>query len=168
MTIAEAITRDFNLEAAHSKAVLEAVPEDQLAWKPHEKSMSLGELAGHIAEAPSWVEAMEGDHFDFAVDMGDYVPFSPKTTQELLETLRSNTASFARFLEGRDDEFMSASWTMSAAGQEIATMPRDAAIRSILIHHISHHRGQLTVYLRLLGVEVPRTYGPTADHPNNW
>jgi uncharacterized damage-inducible protein DinB len=168
MTIAESILRDHEAEAAFSRALLAAVPEERFSWKPHEKSMSLGELAGHIAEAPSWVEAMGTESFDFAALGEEYAPFAPSSSPELLETLDSNTAAFRRFLADRDDDFMSAEWSMSAGEHEIVREPRDAAIRSILLHHVSHHRGQLTVYLRLLGVEVPRTYGPTADHPNAW
>ena len=167
MTIAEAIIRDFQMESSHSRTVLEAVPEESYDWKPHEKSMTLAQLAGHIAEAPSWIEAMGTDSFDFS-DMGDYVPFVPANREALLEAHATNAAGFVGFLGGRDDDFMSADWSMSAGGEEIMSSPRDAAIRSILIHHVSHHRGQLTVYLRMLGVEVPRTYGPTADHPDNW
>ncbi len=168
MTIAEAIIRDFQGESAFSRSVLEVVPEDKYDWKPHEKSMSLGQLAGHIAEGPSWITSMGTDSFDFA-ELGDeYVPFVPADATELLEAQATNAKAFVEFLSGRDDDFMSAIWTMSAGGQEILSMPRDAVIRSIMIHHMSHHRGQLTVYLRLLGVEVPRTYGPTADFPDSW
>lgn len=167
MSIAELIVRDFELEAAHSKNVLEAVPEDRFDWKPHEKSMTLGQLAGHIAEAPSWVESMGTDSFDMADAGGDgeYAPFVPASSQELLETQTANAAAFVRFLDGRDDDFMSANWTMMVGGETVVSMPRDGAIRAMLIQHICHHRGQLTVYLRMLGVSVPQTYGPTADFP---
>lgn len=169
MSIAESVVRDFNHEADFSRRLLEAVPEDKLDWQPHEKSMTLGALAGHVAEAPSWINAMGTDSFDMADaggDDGDYVPFVPSDRAALMSALEENAKGFAEFLDGRDDDFMSSTWTMSAGGKEMLSMPRDAAIRSILIHHISHHRGQLTVYLRLLGVEVPPTYGPTADTPD--
>lgn len=169
MTIAEAILRDFDVEAEYSRAVLDAVPDDRLAWKPHEKSMSLGELAGHVAEAPMWVQSMLEDHFDLAdAGGGDYRPFVPAGRDELLAALEENATIFREALDGRDDEFMQATWTMSSNGETVMTQPRDAAIRSIMLHHVSHHRGQLTVYLRLLGVAVPQTYGPTADYPDSF
>ena len=95
---------------------------------------------------------------------GDYQPFVPTSREQLLTTLETHQMGFVEFLEGRDDNFMTETWTMTSGGKELLSMPRDAAIRAVLIHHISHHRGQLTVYLRLLGVSVPPTYGPTADH----
>ena len=165
MSIAEAVVRDFNSESEHSKNLLGAVPEDKFGWKPHESSMSLGQLAGHVAEAPSWVQAMGGESFDMAdAGGGDYEPFVPTSREDLLATLEENQKGFVEFLDGRDDDFMTATWTMTSGGKQMMSMPREAAIRSVLIHHVSHHRGQLTVYLRLLGVAVPPTYGPTADH----
>jgi uncharacterized damage-inducible protein DinB len=168
MSIAEGVVRDFNLETEFSRRLLEAVPADKLDWQPHEESMTLGQLAGHVAEAPSWVFAMGELSFDMADagDGGEYVPFVPSNSGELMSTFEENAKGFGGFLAERDDEFMNETWTMSAGGKEILSLPRDAAIRSILIHHISHHRGQLTVYLRMLGVAVPPTYGPTADHPD--
>lgn len=169
MTIAESILRDFDVEVGYTRKVLEAVPEERLGWKPHEKSMSLGELAGHVAEAPMWVQSMLEDRFDLAdAGGGDYRPFVPSRRDELEAALEENAAAFREALDGRDDEFMQAMWTMSSNGETVMSQPRDAAIRSIMLHHVSHHRGQLTVYLRLLGVAVPPTYGPTADYPESF
>ena len=162
MTHAEAIVRDYRLELENSKKLLEAVPEAHFAWKPHEKSMSLAALAGHIAEAPSWISSMGEDTFEMN-DMEGYEPYVPETADELLATFERNARLPIDFLEGRDDDFLTAEWTMTAGGHEVMRSPRDAAIRSILLHHVAHHRGQLTVYLRLLGLAVPPTYGPTAD-----
>ena len=165
MSIAQAILRDFDYEADLSRRLLAAVPEGDLDWQPHEKSMTLGSLAGRVAEAPTWMESMGTDAFDPEDGAGgEYTPFVPADAAELSRTLEENLERFRSFLDGRDDEFMTATWTMSSGGEEILSMPRDAAIRSILLHHVSHHRGQLTVYLRLLGVKVPPTYGPTADY----
>ena len=165
MSIAEATIRDFNAEAELSRRLLEAVPDDQFAWKPHEKSMSLGQLAGHIAEAPSWVMAMGEDNFNWDPENTEYTPFMPTSTDELLETLEQNTDACREFLEGRSDEFMSADWSMTMGEQTLMAGERDAMIRSTILHHIAHHRGQLTVFLRILDVPVPPTYGPTADNP---
>ena len=162
MTIADAILRDFRHEAGNSRKMLEAVPEAHFGWKPHEKSMTLGALAGHIAETPTWLAAMNADTFEMN-DLEDYQPFVPETAEELLAAFERNARLPEDFLGGRDDAFLSKEWTMTVGGKEMMRTPRDAAIRDILLHHTAHHRGQLTVYLRLLDVPVPPTYGPTAD-----
>jgi uncharacterized damage-inducible protein DinB len=167
MNIAESIVADFDVEAGFSKKLLEAVPEDKLDWRPHEKSWSLGQLAGHIAEAPMWMSSMLGDEFNMD-DLADegYQPFVPTSKAELLEALEKNCDAFRADLEGRDDAFMTAIWRMIVGGKEVMASPRAAVVRSIMLHHVAHHRGQLTVYLRLLDVPVPGTYGGTADFPD--
>jgi uncharacterized damage-inducible protein DinB len=135
-------------------------------WKPHEKSMSLSGLAGHLAETPSWLESMMQDVFDFAADMGDYKPFVPNDQGDLLVVLDENLANALSLLEGKDDDFMVGLWRGMMGEKELMAGPRCALARSILVQHAAHHRGQLTVYLRLLDVPVPPTYGPTADFPD--
>jgi len=164
MSITENLLTDFNTESEYTRALLKAVPEEHLEWRPHEKSMTLGALAGHIAEAPAWTHSMLTERFDMTeAEREGYKPFVATSVDELLATRETNAVAFNTDLKGRDDDFMNAIWTMSAGGHEIMSLPRHAAIRTIIIRHISHHRGQLTVYLRLLGVPVPPTYGPTAD-----
>lgn len=163
MLICDGLIADFNHEANNTRKVLEAVPEDRLDWQPHEKSMSLGQLASHIAESPSWVHSMMEPELDFAAAGGDYQPFVASNRAELLDTFDQNVDGFVKTLSGRDDDFLSAKWTMRQGEKVLMSLPRQAAIRSTAVHHIIHHRGQLTVYLRLLGVAVPQTYGPTAD-----
>ena len=164
MSLVENLIADFNLESELTLALLGAVPQEHLEWRPHEKSMTLGALAGHIAEAPAWVHSMLTDRFDMTeIERGDYKPFVPTSREELLAERAKNAATFHSDLEGRDDPFMTRVWTMSTGGREIISAPRHAAIRSIILRHVSHHRGQLTVYLRLLDIPVPPTYGPTAD-----
>lgn len=165
MSLATALIRDLETEAAHTRKVLEAVPEDRLSWKPHEKSMTLGALASHIAETPSWISAMLEDEMDFA-RMTDYRPFDARDRAELLAGLARNLAAGADALRDRDDERLAGTWTMRNGEKVLMQAPRHTAIREIALHHWIHHRGQLTVYLRLLGVPVPPTYGPTADHPS--
>jgi uncharacterized damage-inducible protein DinB len=165
MSISQRITSDFQAEAGYTRAMLEAVPADKLDWKPHDKSWTLGALAGHLAEAPMWLGSMMEDEMDFA-EMGDYKPYVPGSKDELLAEFEKNAANVAPTLDGRDDDFMATSWTMKMAGKEIMTQPKRDVIRSIILHHWAHHRGQLSVYLRLLDVPVPKTYGPTADDPN--
>lgn len=164
MSISEALVADFDLEAKNSRRMLEAVPDDGLDFKPHEKSWTLGQLASHIAETPSWLGAMQQDSFDMAdAGGGDYQPYVATSKEDLLATFDKNAASVGEILGGRDDDFMNATWTMTAGDKVLMKAPRHAAVRSILIHHVIHHRGQLSVYLRLAGAQVPPTYGPTAD-----
>lgn len=163
MTIAEALIADFEEEAKKSRTLLEAVPADKYGWKPHDKSMSLGQLASHIAETPSWHHSMLEDIFDFDAMMADYKPFAAADPAELLATFDANASEFTAAIEGKDDAFMTGTWKGLSGGEEIMGGPRHSVLRSILIHHVIHHRGQLTVYLRLLDVPVPPTFGPTAD-----
>lgn len=162
MTIAEHLLADFRLEAESTRKVLNAVPADRFDWQPHEKSMTLGKLSGHVAEAPGWASAIMEDELDFA-SIGPWESFLPATKQELMEGFERQLEDFATQVSGRSDDFMNGTWTMRSGEQVFLTMPRHTALRTTVIHHIVHHRGQLTVYLRLLGVPVPGTYGPTAD-----
>ena len=166
MSIAESLITDLEAEGARSRRVLEKVPADKYDWKPHEKSMSLGQLASHVAETPTWLGSMMGDVFDFAADMGDYEPFEAKDKSELLAAFDENLASAVSLLEGKDDEFMVGVWKGVSGEKEIMAGPRHTIARSILVQHAAHHRGQLTVYLRMIDVAVPPTYGPTADFPD--
>ena len=164
--IAQALIADMKQEGAFSRAMLEAVPADKFDWKPHEKSMSLGELASHIAETPTWLGSMMEDVFDFGAGMADYKPFAAADREELLAAFDDNLAGAIALIEGKDDEFMSGIWKGVKGDKELMAGPRGAMARGILGHHAAHHRGQLTVYLRLLDVPVPPTYGPTADFPS--
>ena len=165
-SIARSLIADMKQEGAFSRAVLEAVPADKFDWQPHEKSMSLGTLASHIAETPSWLGSMMEDVFDFGAMMAEYQPFAAADQAELLSALDENLAGALAMLEGKDDEFMTGIWKGVKGDKELMAGPRAAMMRSILVHHVAHHRGQLTVYLRLLGVPVPPTYGPSADFPS--
>lgn len=162
MTFAQALIAEFQQEAAGTRKMLERVPDDKLAWKPHEKSMTLGRLAGHIAESAAWAkDVVASEELDFA--QADYQPFTPTKNSELLEEFDKYSASFVEALEGRSDQEMLVQWTMRSGDRVIATLPRIAAIRGFVLSHTYHHRGQLSVYLRLLDVPVPGVYGPSAD-----
>ena len=155
MSISEDLVADFKMELEGSRKMLAAVPGDKLAWKPHEKSMSLGQLAGHVAEAPAWVQAMIEDEFDMEnAGGGDYKPYVPDSLDDLLETFATNAANFEKTVSGLDDDSLRANWTMRKGGNVIMSLPRQTAIRSTIVHHVIHHRGQLSVYLRLLDVSV--------------
>ena len=159
MTIAELIA-EFEAEARTTRKVLERVPADKLAWTPHAKSMPLGKLAMHLALAPGAISAWPvRDHYEFS---GDPTPM-PTSTEEIvaahdagIEKVKANLASIG-------DAGLEAAWTAGAGGKTMMTMRKADLVRGLLMNHTYHHRGQLSVYLRLLDVPVPSIYGPSAD-----
>ena len=165
-SIAQSLITDMKHEGGLTRAVLAAVPADKFDWQPHEKSMTLGALASHVAETPRWLGSMMDDVFDFGAMMAEYKPFVATDSAALLAAFDENLAGALAMLEGKDDDFMTGIWTGMKGEKELMAGPRAAMARSILVHHAAHHRGQLTVYLRLLDVPVPQTYGPTADFPS--
>ena len=166
MSLATLLVADLEQEAKNTRKMLEAVPEAKLDWKPHEKSMTLGQLASHLAENPSWISAMLEDEMDFATAMTDYKPFAAKNRKELLDGFDKNLRAGLDALRGRADAFLEKTWTMRNGPKVLMALPKHQAVRSTGIHHWIHHRGQLSVYLRLLGVPLPQVYGPTADNPS--
>jgi uncharacterized damage-inducible protein DinB len=165
MPIAESILPEFDHETATTRTLLERVPGDKAEWKPHVRSMSLGQLAMHIANLPQWAAiALERTQFD-TNPPGESRAASPAydSAEALLETYDRNVAA-ARVLLARttDGEFM-VQWTLKNGGKTMFSMPRVAVFRSFVLNHAVHHRGQLSVYLRLLDVPLPSIYGPTAD-----
>ena len=153
---------ELNQEAATTRRVLERVPEDQLTWKPHAKSMSLGQLALHTAQTPGMVAGMlAGDTLDVPPDA--FHVAQPASRQEILDAHTGSVASAAAFLEGLTPEKSAATWHLAISGKEVMAAPRGGVVRSILLNHWYHHRGQLSVYLRLLNVPLPSIYGPSAD-----
>jgi uncharacterized damage-inducible protein DinB len=162
MSLSEAFISEINQEAKATRRLLEVVPEDKLGWKPHDKSMTLARLAGHVAENAGWAETMMASEvLDFATM--DHVPFEPKTKAELLATFDEALASCGKALQGKSDEELAVVWTMRNGETVLGAMPRHVAIRTWVLSHNVHHRGQLTVYLRLLDVPLPGIYGPSAD-----
>ena len=164
MAIKDALLPEFDHEMATTRRVLERVPDTEFSWKPHEKSMTLGRLAAHIANIPYWCSVtLETTVFEL-----DSLP--PDTQRKLAETQGELVKEFdgkvraARTLiaASTDAEFL-APWTLKKGGQEMFTMPRISAVRGFVMNHLIHHRGQLTVYLRLKNVPIPPIYGPTAD-----
>ncbi len=169
VSISEALLPKFDQEVSTTRKLLEAVPEDRFAWSPHEKSMTLGRLAGHLAELPGWAAAIiDADEFDVK-PQGDGESYSPPTFEKLSDILTAfdeNTARARALIAAKRDAEMMAPWTLKKEGSVQFSVPRVGAIESFLIHHLIHHRGQLSVYLRLLDVPVPQIYGPTADFPD--
>lgn len=160
MRIIDPILMELDQEAATTRRVLERVPEDRLTWKPHPKSMSLGELALHVAQAPGAVANLAN------VDEYDLPQFSrpvPSSKAEILSALDESIANAKQILNGFDDARCTATWKLTKGGTTLLSIPRIGFIRSVLMNHVYHHRGQLSVYLRLLDVPVPSIYGPSAD-----
>ncbi|MBS1569141.1 MAG: DUF664 domain-containing protein [Bacteroidetes bacterium] len=142
--------------------IIERVPEDKLLWKPHEKSMTLGRLAQHLAELPHWMNRiLDKDHFDFVLD-GFKVPAPPASLQEILDLYRTKYAAAKAALANAEGINMDEEWQMRRNGTAFTKYPRAIAINTQLDHMV-HHRGQLSVYLRLLDVPVPGMFGPSAD-----
>jgi uncharacterized damage-inducible protein DinB len=162
MSIAQSLLAEFETEARTTRKFLERLPADRLAWKPHEKSMSAGELALHIAMTPAGVIRMAAEDSAAPPNFGQPRP-QPKTVQEVLETLEASCDTVRQILPTFDDRRMQATWSAVRDGKTLLSMPRVAFLRSILLNHWYHHRGQFGVYLRLLGAQVPSSYGPSGD-----
>jgi uncharacterized damage-inducible protein DinB len=160
--IASAFIAELENEAATTRKCLERIPADKFDWKPHEKSMAFGHLASHIAEMFGWTPStLEHPELDFA--KMDYTPYAPATTDDLVEFLDKNISDAVTTLKNTPDERFMETWTMRNGEQVYFTMPKIAVMRSFVMNHIIHHRGQLSVYLRLNDIPVPSIYGPSAD-----
>jgi uncharacterized damage-inducible protein DinB len=161
MPIADALIAELEQEAQTTRRLLERVPNDKLTWKPHAKSMSLGELAQHVATIPGGISGMA------RLDGFDVEKFTPQPAPEsaaaLVATLNENVAQAQAALSATSDADMMVNWSFRMGGKPLMTLPRIGIYRSILLNHFYHHRGQLSVYLRLLDVPVPSIYGPSAD-----
>ena len=168
MPINQALLGEFDYEMQGTRKALERVPEDKFDWAPHPKSMTLGRLAKHVAEIPGWFkETMTLDSLDVAPG-GKSEEFKPvKNRQELLALFDQHVAAGRKALaEATDDARMMKPWALLANGKTIFSMPRVQVARGFVMNHLVHHRGQLTVYLRLNNVPVPALYGPSADEGN--
>ena len=161
MSATEAFLSEFENEAKTTRRVLERVPTDKLSWRPHPKSMSLGQLALHVASVPGSVAEIAA--VDTVPNPPNFTHPEAATTAELVPTLTASVEQARRALGGFDDARMGAMWRLQRGGQDIMAMPRVAFVRAIMLNHWYHHRGQLLVYLRQLDVPVPSVYGPTAD-----
>ena len=164
MNLIDPVLAELAHESATTRRLLDRVPERHLAWKPHEKSMTLGRLATHIAEIPGWVGSIvEKDEFDIAA--GGYVPPTIDRVPEIVAMFDRSVAAATETLKRQSDDRLLATWQLKKKGQLVVEMPRMGMIRTLLMNHLIHHRGQLSVYLRLQNVALPSIYGPTADEP---
>jgi uncharacterized damage-inducible protein DinB len=162
MALKEAFIQELKKESALTKKVLERIPDDKFSWKPHEKSMSFGALAHHVAELPSWIAwAIETESIDLN-NLGEQ-PKRSETQAELLQFADNMVEKAITALENTFDEVLQKNWKMYFGDHLLLDLPKHEVIRLSLINHMIHHRGQLTVYLRMNDIAVPGLYGPSAD-----
>jgi uncharacterized damage-inducible protein DinB len=162
MTLQALLTEEFARETATTRKHLERVPDDGLDWRPHPKSFTLGELTSHIVECVGWTEKIFGaDELDF--DPRSYQPFVPSSTSELLEGFDHRAAAGERALRATPDADMLKSWRLLIGGRLRFDRPKAVVFRDFTLSHVIHHRGQLSLYLRLRDIPVPGSYGPSAD-----
>ena len=163
MALIDALLPEFDREMGLTRRLLERLPDGQFTWKPHEKSMTLGRLAEHLAELPGWAKVAI---MDAGIEMTterppDYV--RPATRDAVLAQFDKYLKEGRAHVAGKTDGEFQAPWTLRAGGKEVFTMPKIAVMRNFVMNHIIHHRGQMTVYLRLNDVPLPSIYGPSAD-----
>ena len=166
MSLVDTLVPEFDHEIGVTRRVLERVPEDKFGWKPHAKSMSLGELATHVATIPFWgVPTLNQPELDLG---GQNQNTLVSSRADLLARFDKNTAETRAALVGKTDAEMMVVWSLKNNGEKLFTMPRVAVWRSFVLNHLIHHRAQLGVYLRLNDVAVPASYGPSADETPNF
>lgn len=166
MTIGQSMLAEFDQEMQNTRKTLERVPDDKWGWKPHEKSGTLGWLAGHVATLPGWATmTINTEEFDYAPVSGKSTYEQPKTEdrQQVLAAFDKEAAAARAALAKVSDQEIMKTWKLLAGGHEIFAMPRVAVLRSVVMNHLIHHRAQLGVYFRLLNIAVPGMYGPSAD-----
>lgn len=166
MTIEQSPIPEFEQEAEKTRKMLAAVPEEKFGWKPHEKSMTLGRLASHVAEMAQWCfMTLDRDVLEI---QPDWRPFSATTSEELVSTFDSHVKQGREAIAKADPAALNQTWSLVFGGKTVMSMPRAAVLRNVVMNHMIHHRGQLSVYLRLLDVPVPGMFGPSADEPRGF
>jgi uncharacterized damage-inducible protein DinB len=158
----EPMLNELRQETVTTKRLLERVPADKLSWTPHPKSMTLGQLALHVARIPSDLSRLAQLN-EFDASMANFDPPAPSCKEDIMEALDEGVSAAADYLEALSPETAGASWRLTFRGNEVFTMPRINLLRFFILNHWYHHRGQLSVYLRLLDVPLPVIYGRSAD-----
>jgi uncharacterized damage-inducible protein DinB len=163
VNLKESLLSEFDHEMAATRQLLASVPEDAFAWRPHERSFSMGGLVTHLAVLPRWgTSILDHDHYELS-ENGPRP--SHATRAEVLAAFDTNLADVRRRLVDQSDGQLAAPWTIRRKGHVLLSLPKAAAFRRFLLQHLVHHRGQLTVYLRMHDVPLPPLYGPSADEP---
>jgi uncharacterized damage-inducible protein DinB len=160
MALIDGMLLELEQETQTTRRVLERVPNEHLSWRPHAKARTLGQLALHVATVPGGVAELASQSPAQAPDFADP---SPNSASELVPALEQSIARARKALRGMDDAAVMATWRLMRGDQEVLALPRVAFLRSVMLNHWYHHRGQLTVYLRELNVPIPSIYGPSAD-----
>ncbi|MBC7553045.1 MAG: hypothetical protein H7257_03600 [Taibaiella sp.] len=162
MTVNQALIAELQMESSNTRKLMERIPEGQNSWKNHEKSMALGNIVSHICELPGWITmTLNTSELDLATM--SYKPNIAETNSDLLAMFDNELNKAVEALGNAGDEEFSKMWTLRRGNHIMFTMPKIAVIRSMALNHLYHHRGQLTVYLRLLDIPIPGMYGPSAD-----
>jgi uncharacterized damage-inducible protein DinB len=163
MRMIDPLLMEFDRESATTRKLLERVPDGRLDWAPHPRSMTLGKLAMHVATLPEWAKSLLGDGFDLAAAPLDPSRAVPEHASGIVERFDKVVAEAKAVLAQLDDAKAVGGWSLTMGPKTLFTMPRIAVVRNFILNHVIHHRGQLSVYLRLLDVPLPPIYGPTAD-----
>jgi uncharacterized damage-inducible protein DinB len=158
----DALRSEFDRETRATRRYLERVPGDRLEWRPHRKSFTIGELAAHIVECVRWTDAIFSSD-EFNVDPATYTPYRAASVAELLDAFDADVVRGVQALAAIGDDAVSRPWRMLIRGKLRFERPKAVVFRDFTLSHLIHHRGQLSVYLRMLDVPVPGAYGPTAD-----
>jgi uncharacterized damage-inducible protein DinB len=161
MPIAQALLPEFDYEMATTRKMIERFPEDKVEWRPHDTCMTLGRLAGHMSELAGWVVPTVNQ--DELVLDPSYEPNVMKSRAETLKQFDENVKSSRAAIAGASDETLMRPWSLVAGGKTVMTMPKVAVLRSFVMNHMIHHRGQLAAFYRIAGVPIPSIYGPSKD-----
>ena len=162
MNLSEPLVRELEQETAATRKALERVPFDKFDWKPHEKSLTFGQLASHVADIPAWMNVII-NQAEFSPDAGGYESFAADSTESLVKRFDEKMAEAKEILGGASNEILRENWKMIVAGSVFLEMPRITVVRTWVLNHLIHHRGQLTVYLRENDIAVPGIYARSAD-----
>ncbi|HXY24398.1 MAG TPA: DinB family protein [Candidatus Acidoferrum sp.] len=163
MSIAQSLLDEFEIQAPITRRFLERLPEDKLTWKPHEKSMSAGQLAYHLAFVPGGVLRLVQNNPTPAPESFNFP--QPTSCEEILKTFNESISTVRTLLPKFDDAAMHETWRLVSGGREVMAQPRGLFLRDVMLSHWYQHRGQFSVYLRMLNVAVPASWGPSADEP---
>ena len=166
MTISEIFLPEFEQELTNTRKLLERLPDGNFDYKPHPKSMTLGNLAWHIAQLPGWAKPTVD--LDTLVIPPDFKPESPTSKQQILDEFEKAAAQGKEAIAGATDEHLMKDWTLKFGDHVVFTQKRHSVLRNVVINHLIHHRAQLGVYLRLNEIEIPGMYGPSADEMKFW